>query len=52
MLHVGAYGAVMASHYNARPNAPEVLVMGEQWRLIRRRQTWRDLVAAELDLAE
>ena len=35
----GAYGAIMASNYNRRPIAPEVLVENGQWRLIRRRQT-------------
>ena len=35
----GAYGAVMASNYNRRPLASEVLVENGRWRLIRRRQT-------------
>jgi diaminopimelate decarboxylase len=35
----GAYGAVMASNYNRRPLASEVLVRDGQWRVIRRRQT-------------
>jgi diaminopimelate decarboxylase len=35
----GAYGAVMASNYNRRPMAAEVLVEGGSWREIRRRQT-------------
>lgn len=43
----GAYGFVMASHYNARPNAAEVLVDGETFRVIRRRENYADLVAAE-----
>jgi diaminopimelate decarboxylase len=43
----GAYGFVMASHYNARPNAAEVLVDGERFRVIRRRENYGDLVAAE-----
>ena len=43
----GAYGMVMASHYNSRPNPPEVLVEGDNFRLIRRRETYRDLLAAE-----
>lgn len=43
----GAYGFVMASHYNARPNAAEVLVDGENYRVIRRRETYKDLIAAE-----
>jgi len=35
----GAYGAVMASNYNRRPLAAEVLVEGERWTVVRRRQT-------------
>ena len=44
---VGAYGAVMASNYNRRPMAPEVLVEGERWRTIRRRQTIDDMMGLE-----
>ncbi|HEV56728.1 MAG TPA: diaminopimelate decarboxylase [Phycisphaerales bacterium] len=44
----GAYGFTMASNYNARPMPPEVLVDGESFRVIRRRQTYEDLVAPEL----
>jgi len=40
----GAYGAIMASNYNRRPTAPEVLVDGDQWRIIRRRQTIDDML--------
>jgi diaminopimelate decarboxylase len=43
----GAYGRAMASHYNSRPNAPEVLVEGGAYRVIRRRETYDDLLAAE-----
>ncbi len=43
----GAYGMTMASHYNTRPKPPEVLVGGETYRIIRRRETYRDLLAAE-----
>ncbi|HVP10861.1 MAG TPA: diaminopimelate decarboxylase, partial [Phycisphaerae bacterium] len=43
----GAYGMVMASHYNSRPNPPEVLVEGNRFRLIRRREDHSDLLAAE-----
>lgn len=43
----GAYGAVMSSQYNSRPRAAEVLVDGATWKLIRRRETYEDLVAAE-----
>ena len=40
----GAYGAVMASNYNRRLTAAEVLVDGSRWRVIRRRQTVDDLL--------
>lgn len=45
----GAYGIVMASHYNAMPNPAEVLISGDQATLIRRRETYDDLVEAERD---
>lgn len=47
VLDTGAYGAVMASNYNRRMLAPEVLVDGDQWTVIRRRQTLDDLLALE-----
>ena len=50
VFSAGAYGAVMASQYNSRPRAPEVLVEADRWRLIRRRETYEDLTAAEEDL--
>lgn len=45
----GAYGMSMASHYNTMPKPPEVLVDGDTYTLIRRRETYDDLVAAEVD---
>jgi diaminopimelate decarboxylase len=47
ILDTGAYGAVMASNYNRRLLAPEVLVEDGRWRLIRRRQTIDDVLALE-----
>lgn len=47
----GAYTASMASNYNSRPLAAEVLVEGQSARLVRRRQTLDDLIAQEIDLA-
>lgn len=47
ILDTGAYGAVMASNYNRRMLAPEVLVDDGQWRVIRRRQTLDDVLALE-----
>ncbi len=47
VFSAGAYGFVMSSQYNSRPRAAEVLVEGEKWRIIRRRETYDDLLAAE-----
>jgi diaminopimelate decarboxylase len=46
-LHAGAYGAVMASTYNTRPFAAEVLVAGDKFETVRPRQTVEDLLSAE-----
>jgi diaminopimelate decarboxylase len=46
----GAYGMAMASNYNSRPRAAEVLVEGSAHRLVRRRETFEDLVAPEVDV--
>jgi diaminopimelate decarboxylase len=46
----GAYGFVMSSQYNSRPRAAEVLIEGDKWRLIRRRETYDDLLAAEREV--
>ena len=43
----GAYGFTMASNYNARPRTPEVLVDGNTFSVIRKRETYEDLVALE-----
>jgi diaminopimelate decarboxylase len=47
---VGAYGFSMASQYNQRPRPAEILVDGDTATLVRRRETFDDLVAAEVDL--
>jgi diaminopimelate decarboxylase len=47
VMSAGAYGFVMASQYNARPRAPEVLVDGDRYTIVRRRETYEDLVAGE-----
>jgi diaminopimelate decarboxylase len=47
VLDAGAYGAVMASNYNRRLLAPEVLVDEGRWTVIRRRQTLEDVLALE-----
>jgi diaminopimelate decarboxylase len=43
----GAYGSAMASNYNTRPRAPEVLVAGDRYTVIRTRETYDQLVANE-----
>jgi diaminopimelate decarboxylase len=47
ILDAGAYGMSLASNYNSRPRAAEVLVEGRRARLIRRRETVADMLAAE-----
>jgi diaminopimelate decarboxylase len=47
VMSAGAYGFAMASNYNSRPRPPEVLVKGtEQW-VVRRRETYEDIVQGE-----
>jgi diaminopimelate decarboxylase len=48
----GAYGMAMSSNYNGRPRAAEVLVDGASHRLVRRRETYEDLVKPELDVLD
>lgn len=43
----GAYGFVQASNYNSRPRAAEVLVDGDAFRIVRKRETREDLVRGE-----
>ena len=38
LLDAGAYGAVMSSSYNARPELPIAMVDGDRWAVIRARQ--------------
>ena len=47
MFSAGAYGFVMSSNYNSRPRAAEVLVKGDQYALVRQRETYDDLVRGE-----
>lgn len=47
LLSSGAYGFVMSSNYNSRPLLAEVLVDGGKYNVIRRRQTYSDLIAGE-----
>jgi diaminopimelate decarboxylase len=47
VMSAGAYGFVMSSQYNARPRAAEVLVERDRFRIVRRRETYEDLIAGE-----
>jgi len=49
IMSAGAYGFVMASNYNSRPLPSEALVRGDKFALIRKRQTWEDLVRGEIN---
>jgi diaminopimelate decarboxylase len=48
ILDAGAYGMSLSSNYNTRPRPAEVLVNGDTHRLIRRRETCKDLFAPEI----
>jgi len=43
----GAYGFVASSNYNSRPRPPEILVEGDRYRVIRKRENYDDLVRGE-----
>ena len=47
ILDAGAYGMSLASNYNSRPRAAEVMVDGTGVKLIRRRETVKDLLSPE-----
>ncbi|HZR66829.1 MAG TPA: diaminopimelate decarboxylase [Terriglobales bacterium] len=47
ILDAGAYGMTLASNYNTRPRAAEVMIDGKSANLIRRRETIADLLRAE-----
>lgn len=46
-MTAGAYGATMSSEYNTRPLAPEVLVSGDRYAVVRPRPTYEDILARE-----
>jgi diaminopimelate decarboxylase len=46
-MSAGAYGFSMASNYNSRTRAAEVIVKGKHCSLIRKRETYSDLVKGE-----
>ncbi len=47
VMSAGAYGFSMASNYNSRTRAAEVLVNGDQFHSIRKRESWEDLIRGE-----
>jgi diaminopimelate decarboxylase len=47
IMSSGAYGFVLSSNYNSRPRAPEVLVRGKRVKVIRKRESFKDLVRGE-----
>jgi diaminopimelate decarboxylase len=49
VFSAGAYGMSMASNYNSQPRPVEVLVDGARRRVVRRRETYDELVAAEVE---
>lgn len=47
VMTAGAYGAVQSGTYNSRPLVAEVLVKGEQWAVIRPRQSYEELIGLD-----
>ncbi|MBI5441896.1 MAG: diaminopimelate decarboxylase [Deltaproteobacteria bacterium] len=47
VMSAGAYGFIMGSNYNSRPRVAEVLVQGDRFWVIRRRERYEDLVRGE-----
>ena len=48
ILDAGAYGMALASNYNTRPRAAEVLVDGKSAKVVRKRETVADLIRGEV----
>jgi len=48
IMSAGAYGFSMSSNYNSRPRAAEVLIAGSKYAVVRRRESYRDLVCNEI----
>ncbi len=47
VMSAGAYGYALSSNYNSRTRIPEVLVRGKRAKVIRKRETFKDLVRGE-----
>jgi diaminopimelate decarboxylase len=52
VMSAGAYAHTMSSNYNARPRAPEVMVRGDHFYVIRERESFEDLIRGERTLDE
>ncbi|MFA5060207.1 MAG: diaminopimelate decarboxylase [Candidatus Omnitrophota bacterium] len=48
VMSAGAYGFAMSSNYNARPRSAEVLVDGNKFAVVRKRETFKDLIRGEV----
>jgi diaminopimelate decarboxylase len=47
VMSAGAYGFTMSSNYNSRPRVPEVMVKGDQFHVVRARESYDDLIKGE-----
>lgn len=47
VMSAGAYGFAMSSNYNSRPRIPEILVQGDRYDVIRKREGYEDLIRLE-----
>jgi diaminopimelate decarboxylase len=47
IMSAGAYGFSLSSNYNSRPRAAEVLVSSDSYEIIRKRETYEDLIRLE-----
>jgi diaminopimelate decarboxylase len=46
-MSAGAYGFAMSSNYNTRPRVPEVLVKGGEFHVVRKRETYDEMLSGE-----
>ena len=47
LMSAGAYGFTMSSNYNSRPRVPEVMVQGDEFHVVRQRETYKSLIQGE-----
>ncbi|MGZ9143614.1 MAG: diaminopimelate decarboxylase, partial [Candidatus Binatia bacterium] len=48
VMSAGAYGFTMASNYNSHPKPPEILVDGDTYYIVRKRESLEDLINGEV----